>query len=120
MITTGLSVLDPSVIEAIRSLGAPGEPDVFAEVAGLFLSEVPAQLSALHAAIAEGSAESVSQIAHRLRGSALEIGALRMAPVCGAIEYAARAGSLEDAAGRADSLSQEFVATRDALQQAIV
>jgi len=119
MNTTGLSALDPLVIEAIRSLGAPGEPDVFAEVACLFLAEAPSQLSALHAAIADGRVESVSQIAHRLRGSALDIGALRMAPVCAAIEYAARAGSLEDAVSRADHLDREFVATRDALRQAI-
>ena len=114
-----LSVLDVSVMATIRSLGAPGEPDVFAEVARLFLADVPIQLSALRAAIAADSAESVKQIAHRLRGSALEMGALRMAPLCAAIEHAARAGSLEHAAVQADSLDREFAAVRVALEQAI-
>jgi HPt (histidine-containing phosphotransfer) domain-containing protein len=113
------SVLDVSVMEAIRALGAPGEPDVFTEVARLFLADVPVHLAALAAAIAADSAESVGQIAHRLRGGALEMGALRMAPLCAAIEHAARAGSLEHAAARAERLDREFAAARVALEQAI-
>jgi HPt (histidine-containing phosphotransfer) domain-containing protein len=108
-----------SVMAAIRALGDPGEPDVFTEVALLFLEDVPIHLAALSAAIAADSAESVGQIAHRLRGGALEMGALRMAPLCAAIEHAARAGSLEHAAAQADSLDREFAATRVALEQAI-
>jgi HPt (histidine-containing phosphotransfer) domain-containing protein len=114
-----LSILDASVMAAIRSLGGPGEPDVFCEVANLFLADVPVHLSALNAAIAAASAESVAEIAHRLRGGALEMGALRMAPLCAAIERAARAGSLEQAAAQAESLDREFEAARMALEQAI-
>lgn len=116
---TDAPVLDVSVIETIRSLGMPGEPDVFAEIVQLFLADVPAQLSSLTTAIAAGDAGAAWPIAHRLRGSALEVGAIRMAPVCGAIELAARAGSLEHAAGDAALLAREFVATRAALEQVI-
>ena len=114
-----LSVLDVSVMVAIRSLGAADEPDVFAEVSRVFLADVPIHLLALSAAIAGDSAESVAQVAHRLRGGALEIGALRMAPLCAAIEHAARAGSLEHAAAHAKILGGEFEAVRAALEQAI-
>jgi HPt (histidine-containing phosphotransfer) domain-containing protein len=113
------SVLDPSVMAAIRSLGDPGESDVFAEVAQLFLADVPIHLSALSVAVASTNLEAVWQIAHRLRGSALEMGAIRMAPVCAAIEHAARGGSLEHAAGQIESLGREFEAARRALQHAI-
>ena len=114
-----LSVLDVSVMAAIRALGDPGEPDVYVEVARLFLADVPVHLSALNAAIAARSAQSVEQIAHRLRGGALEIGALRMAPLCADIECAARAGSLERAASQATRLDAEFAVARLALEQAI-
>ena len=112
------SVLDLTVMANIRSLGGPGEPDVYMEVAQLFLADVPINLTALGAAIAAQSVESVEKIAHRLRGGALEMGALRMAPLCAAIEQAARDGSLEHAAARAESLDREFAATRAALEQA--
>jgi HPt (histidine-containing phosphotransfer) domain-containing protein len=115
-----LPVLDVSVMAAIRALGGPGEPDVYTEVARLFLDDVPIHLSALNAAIAADSAASVAQIAHRLRGGALEMGALRMSPLCAAIEEAARAGSLEHAAAQANSLDREFAATRLALEIAIL
>ncbi len=114
-----LPVLDLSVMADLRSLNAPDEPDVFTEVARQFLTDVPTDLSALRAAIAAGSAESVRQLAHHLKGSALAIGALRMAPLCDAIEQAAGAGSLEHTAARAESLDREFTATRVALEQAI-
>ena len=112
-------MLDVSVMVAIRALGDPGEPDVYTEVARLFLADVPVHLSALDAAIAARSAKSVEQIAHRLRGGALEMGALRMAPLCAEIEQAARAGLLENAAAQAARLSREFEVTRIALEQAI-
>ena len=113
MSSEALAVLDLSVIEAMRSLG---EADVFAEIAHMFLEDVPPDLSALGAAIASGSAASVAQIAHSLRGNALGIGAIRMVPVCAAIECAARAGSLKEAAACAGRLEREFEATREALQ----
>jgi HPt (histidine-containing phosphotransfer) domain-containing protein len=113
------SVLDPAVMSSIRSLAAPGEDDIFAEVARLFLEDVPAHVSALCEAIAAGNTLSVAQIAHSLKGNALEIGAVRMAPVCAAIENAAREGSLEGAATRAAKLEHEFAITRDTLQQVI-
>jgi HPt (histidine-containing phosphotransfer) domain-containing protein len=113
------SVLDTSVMMAIRSLGGPGEADVFAEVAGLFLEDVPVHLSALSAAIAAGNVASVADIAHSLRGNALEIAAARMAPMCAAIEHAARAGSLEGAAMRAEVLGREFAVARDTLEQVL-
>ena len=110
-------VLDAAVMAAIRSLGAPGEPDVYAQIAQLFLSDVPVHLSALRTAIADNSAESVRQIAHRLRGGTLEMGALRMAPLCAALERDAHAGSLGDASGFADTLDREFAAVRAALEK---
>ena len=113
------SVLDVSVMAAIRSLGAPDEPDVYAQVVRLFLVDVPVHLSALGAAIAAADSELVWRIAHRLRGSTLEMGVIRMAPLCAEIEDAARAGSLEHAAARADRLDREFAAARAAMEQAI-
>jgi HPt (histidine-containing phosphotransfer) domain-containing protein len=114
-----LSVLDVSVMAAIRSLGAPDEPDVYAQVVRLFLVDVPIHLTALGAAIAAADSEAVWRIAHRLRGSTLEMGVVRMAPLCAELEYAARAGSLEHAAAKADSLGREFAAARAAMEQAI-
>ena len=114
-----LSVLDVSVMAAIRSLGAPDEPDVYAQVVRLFLVDVPIHLSALDVAVAAADSEAVWRIAHRLRGSTLEMGVMRMAPVCAELEVAARGGSLEHAAAQVESLGRGFAAARAAMELAI-
>ena len=120
MIPTGAEscVLDPAVMVAIRSLGEPGE-DVFAEVAALFLADVPIHLSALGAAITAKNVDAVYEIAHRLKGSSLEMGAIGMTPLCAALEQDARAGSLQQAEAQFARLDREFEAARRALEQAI-
>jgi HPt (histidine-containing phosphotransfer) domain-containing protein len=112
-------VLDRSVMAALRALGNLGEPDVYVQVAHLFLADVASQLSALAAAVDAASPSVVAEIAHRLRGGALEMGALRMSPLCAEIERAARTGSLEHAAAQMALLEREFEVTRAALEQAI-
>jgi HPt (histidine-containing phosphotransfer) domain-containing protein len=112
-------VLDPAVMASIRSLGNDGEPDVYVTVARLFLADAPSSLSTLVSAIVTRRSDAVYQMAHRLRGGAMEIGALRMVPLCAAIEEAARAGSLEDAPARARRLEIEFAVTRTALEEVI-
>jgi HPt (histidine-containing phosphotransfer) domain-containing protein len=113
------AVLDVSVMAAIRALGSAGEPDVYTEVAQLFLADVPVHLAALRDAIAARRADQVEQIAHRLRGGALEMGALRMAPLCAALELSARGGSLHQAEDSLESLHREFAVARAALEAAI-
>ena len=113
------AVLDMSVMTTIRALGSPGEPDVYTEVAQLFLADVPVHLEALRVAIAAGRPEQVERIAHRLRGGALEMGALRMAPLCAALEQSARAGCLQQAEDKLESLHQEFALARTALEEVI-
>jgi HPt (histidine-containing phosphotransfer) domain-containing protein len=113
------AVLDVSVVAAIRALGGPDEPDVFAEVARLFLEDVPIHLAALADAIKAQRSDLVTQIAHRLRGGALEMGAVRMAPLCLAIERAARIEQLDRAPAMAECLRREFIAARSAIEEVI-
>ena len=73
--------------------------------------------STLTAAIASTSAGNVSREAHGLKNSAVAVGAMRMASICDAIEQAARAGSLTDAANQCARIEREFHGARQALAQ---
>jgi HPt (histidine-containing phosphotransfer) domain-containing protein len=112
------AVLDASVLADIRALGMPGEANPLAEVTELFLSSFPRDLSALRTAIAAKDVESVYTVAHRMRGSALGVGAIRLIPICAAIENAARVGCLEQAVAEAAGLDQEVDFACLALEQA--
>jgi HPt (histidine-containing phosphotransfer) domain-containing protein len=61
----------------------------------LFLQTVPDLVDALGAAVAAGDAVQVKQLAHKLKGNCLSLGATRMAAVCHTVELAAAAGRIE-------------------------
>ena len=108
--------LDRSILDDIRALNTPDE-DVLGEVISRYVADVPHQLSALAAAIAARQIEAVRQIAHRLKGSSLGVGASRMANLCSLIEWAARDQAIEAAAVQAGELAAAFASTSHALEQ---
>ena len=87
-------VLDPAVVESLRQLTPPGEPDVLVEILGVFLTEVPRRIDRLKAAWREGNAVEVQRTAHSLKGSSGNIGADALFEVCRQIDERARAGEL--------------------------
>jgi HPt (histidine-containing phosphotransfer) domain-containing protein len=109
-------VVDFSVIAELRALGDPGE-DMAAEIIAVFLAHAPEQLLALRQAFDAGDAPAVDRVAHRLRGSALGVGARQLAAILAAIEAAARAGDLAGAASSAAMLPPAFESARTALER---
>lgn len=85
-----MPALDPHVLDTLRRLTPPGEPDVLGQVLRLFLDEAPRRLERLRSAVAEGNAAEFQRVAHSLKGAAGNIGA----------------DALHDAARRADELGQ--------------
>ena len=79
-------VLDPAVIESLRQLTIPGEPDVLIEVLTLFRQDAPRRVERLRNALAVGNIEEMRRAAHSLKGSAGNIGARSMVDICRQIE----------------------------------
>jgi CheY-like chemotaxis protein/HPt (histidine-containing phosphotransfer) domain-containing protein len=63
----------------------------------LYLKLVPAMIAEIEAAVAEGDAEQVRQLAHKLKGSCLSLGTMRFAQACDALEQAGAAGVVDTA-----------------------
>jgi HPt (histidine-containing phosphotransfer) domain-containing protein len=108
---TSVPILDGSVLSELQTLGR----DVVAEIFDLFLADVPSRLVKLQRAIDDRSLELVLREAHGLKGSALGIGASRLASLCAAIEHDARAGHLDRVTARSSELEPEFAEIRTAL-----
>jgi HPt (histidine-containing phosphotransfer) domain-containing protein len=105
---TVLPALDPVVLENLRQLTPPGEPDVLNEVLQLFLDDVPARIERLRAAWQGGDAVAVQRAAHSLKGSAGNIGATDLLGVCRQLDELGRAGDLSGAAALVAALDSEF------------
>jgi HPt (histidine-containing phosphotransfer) domain-containing protein len=109
-------VLDRQVLAAVLELERISHAGLLAHMITLYLQEVPAQLAALHEAVAHGDAGRVEEVAHGLKGSSAQLGATRMASVCAALQEAAGAHDLSEVAAQVAELQSEFVRVRAALQ----
>src|SRR5262245_21437948 len=104
--------LDAVVIEEIRALSESGE-DVLSEVVGLFMTHAPVQVAQLDEAITARDVALAARLAHRLKGTALGLGARRMASVCAAMELAADEQAVERLESFSPELSSVFASTCD-------
>ena len=84
--------LDPAVIETLRQLTEPGEPDVLAEVLNIFLAERPRRHAEIDDAFAAGDLTRLHRAAHSLKGSAGNIGARALFAATRDLDEAARTG----------------------------
>ncbi len=101
-------VLDPAVIESLRRLNQPGEPDVVQEVLTLFIAEAPMRLAAVAGAVEVGDATALQRAAHAMKGSAAAIGATAFQRICGDLEEMGRAGSLAGARDAVESMRSVY------------
>ncbi len=101
-------VLDQTVIESLRELTPPGEPDVLAEVLTIFLQEVPPRIERVRASLAAGNIVEVQRAAHSLKGSAGNIGARALYDICRQVDDKGRSGDLSGLTTLVDALTSEF------------
>ena len=80
------AVLDPRRIDQLRATLGRGGGALLRKVVEAFLADTSGRLTALRQALDGSDAAAVRQLAHALRGSSLNVGALRMAEVASALE----------------------------------
>jgi len=100
-----------SLIQELLKLDAETPGGFLAEIIENFLDSVPGRLVEIEQAIGRGDSAEVEQLAHRLKGSAANLGAYRLSDPLGEIEHLANSGRLE---GAADHLARALVAHEEA------
>ena len=104
--------LDPATLENLRELGGP---ELILELGEVFASDTPPRLENLCVAVEAGDAEAVKRVAHALTGSSANIGARRMAGICGELQKAGDSKDLAKAPDLLERLRAEFERVRRAL-----
>ena len=89
-------VLDQARMDMLCSL-QPGDPTLFHRFVDSFLQSAPREVLAVRAAMAADDGPALLRAAHRLRGSALNLGVPRVAQVCEELELAGEHAELERA-----------------------
>ena len=112
----GLVVLDRSQLAELRALGGAASTEFMAELVGVFLTEGFAEVELIRAAAAGQDPAGMLTAAHRLKGSAMNLGCRALAEAADALESLARAGTVEGSGPMLQRLSGAFEQTAAALR----
>jgi two-component system, sensor histidine kinase and response regulator len=102
------AAVDRIVLAGLRELQVEGEPDILGELIEMFVADVPSQLVALQEAVEAGDGQAVERIAHTLKGSSGNMGAVGMGALCMELEEMGCLGELAAAPGLIVRLKDEF------------
>jgi HPt (histidine-containing phosphotransfer) domain-containing protein len=110
-------VLDPTIINGLKELREPGQPDPLAELIQLFLRDARPRLDRMEAAANTGDWPQLAAVTHALKGSASNLGARRLAALCATLEKRAKAGDGENARRTLPDVQAEFGMVEKFLQR---
>jgi CheY-like chemotaxis protein/HPt (histidine-containing phosphotransfer) domain-containing protein len=109
--------VDYSMLKGLRELQEEGEPDILEELLEMFLEDTPSQLKTLKEATQKGDTQSIERIAHTLKGSCGNMGAVRMKTLCSELEEIGHSGNLVAVPARISRLEEEFGRVRAEFEQ---
>ena len=106
------SVINLSVLEGLKKFQQADEPDFVTELIDLFLDDTAVQLKSLKGAVSTNDVTEVRRLAHLVKGSSGNIGAVGLAELCQEME------NLEGAVGTRQTLlarlEEEFLQVTEA------
>jgi diguanylate cyclase (GGDEF)-like protein len=92
-----VKVIDTDVLEQIRSLSEQTGRDVLGKSVGYFVQQTPEDVVELNRALEQNDFESLGRIAHSLKSSSANLGAMSFSKLCYQLEEEAREGGIEAA-----------------------
>ncbi len=100
--------LEVTRLDSLRRLGELSGRNILREVLESFLAEAPRRLERMRDALLRGDAAELTFIAHSLKGSSAQIGAVSIADLSRDLEAQGRSTDLSRAAGLLDTLEDEI------------
>ncbi|MEI8004132.1 MAG: Hpt domain-containing protein [Methanothrix sp.] len=112
-------VIDRSVLASLRELQDEGDPDIVAEVGGLFIKHSPDKVNAIMQSAERGDARGLQIAAHGLKSSSAYVGAMRLSALAKELELMGRSNSMEGTRELAQRLKTEFAQVMTILEAEI-
>jgi CheY-like chemotaxis protein/HPt (histidine-containing phosphotransfer) domain-containing protein len=107
--------IDRSVLDSLRELQVPGEPDLVTEFVRLFHDETPPLVDALRSGVSQGEADAIRRAAHTLKSSSANLGAHHLSALSAELEKKGRSGELEGTPALLADLEREVERVGQAL-----
>ena len=99
------SLLEVSQLDQLRG---NGQDEPFREIVSMYLEQTTKQLCKLKEAVTEQDLESISLIAHQIKGSSANLGATHLADACSRLEKESIIGNLHSSGQLMDEISGTF------------
>jgi CheY-like chemotaxis protein/HPt (histidine-containing phosphotransfer) domain-containing protein len=109
-------ILDRTVINGLKDLREPGQPDPLRELVELFFRDAETRVAQMKTAAASDDLPKLGASAHTLKGSASNLGARRLSGLCAKIEKQAKAGD-KAAVDLLPAAATEFEAVKEILRK---
>ena len=109
--------LDPATIDELKALGGSG--DFFGKLVAIFLEAGAQKIREMEMAAAGRRYGQFRDIAHAMKGSAGQVGALPLMEICNEFSRIGPANHEEDAAALLERLKEEFDRVADALRESV-
>jgi CheY-like chemotaxis protein/HPt (histidine-containing phosphotransfer) domain-containing protein len=110
------SVIDQKVLDNIRALQEEGKEDLLNKIITIFLNDSPERLKELRKAVNSGDASSINRIAHTLKSSCANLGAMNLSSHFKEMEAMGRTNLIEQAPELLSQIEIEFLAAEAALK----
>ncbi|HTQ80432.1 MAG TPA: ATP-binding protein, partial [Thermoanaerobaculia bacterium] len=114
------SLLDPLYLDGLRRLGGRTGRPLVREIVESYLTETPRRVGLLHEAVSRADAGALTFLAHSLKGSSAQLGAVRVAAVSARLEQKGRRSELAELPALLEELEREIARTLPLLEQAVV
>ena len=88
------SVIDPAALDRVRQMAGSRGSDLLVKIIGRYLEKTPPLLDELTAAAGRADYDAVRKVAHSIKSSSANLGALRLFEQCKEVETACRLGQV--------------------------
>ncbi|WP_299183396.1 response regulator [uncultured Neptuniibacter sp.] len=91
-----VTLIDTDVLEEIKSLQTEGQPSLLHKILSLFINSADEVRNDLQQALSDKDCEAVSQIAHSLKSSSANVGAIPLSELCYQLEMAGKNRNIDE------------------------
>jgi CheY-like chemotaxis protein/HPt (histidine-containing phosphotransfer) domain-containing protein len=113
------SGFDPTALDRIRALEAPGSTELIKTVISHYFNETPRILESLKGAVEGNDASAINKLAHSLKSSSANVGAVALSEFCKEMELAGRTNTLDSCPELFIQIEKEYQHANKILSEAL-
>ncbi|CCK78447.1 hybrid sensor histidine kinase/response regulator [Desulfobacula toluolica] len=117
--TKSSTVIDPNAIQIIKDLQMEGEPSILPRVINTYIESTESKISDLKCNISKVTVKDLQILAHNLKSSSANMGAMRLSEISKELEMSCRNNAIENAQPCIDEIESEFIKVKSALEMEI-